>query len=75
MQTELLEKIIPAVCYSPTTCCCSTIAAENLNDRVRDENGCVLLAMTTGKWASVYQDREKMKLHSTGIPPIKKYGI
>lgn len=39
----------PATCYSPTTECRSTIAAEALNFRVRYGNGCYLLAMITGK--------------------------
>jgi hypothetical protein len=39
----------PATCYSPTGDCRSTIAAEALHFRVRNGNGCYLLAMVTGK--------------------------
>ena len=40
---------MPATCYSPTAFRCSTIAAEELNFRVRDGNGCGLFANVTGK--------------------------
>jgi hypothetical protein len=38
----------PATSYSPTKKFRSTIGAEELNDRVRDGNGCGLLAIVTG---------------------------
>jgi hypothetical protein len=40
---------MPATRYSPTAFRCSTIAAEELNFRVRDGNGCGLFANVTGK--------------------------
>ena len=42
-------RILPATCYSPTAIYRSTIAAKALNFRVRNGNGCYLLAMVTGK--------------------------
>lgn len=42
-------KKIPATCYSPAADRHSTIAAEALHFRVRNGNGCYLLAMITGK--------------------------
>ena len=48
-QVQAHANQIPATCYSPTTDCRSTIAAEALHFRVRDGNGCYLLAMITGK--------------------------
>ena len=36
----------------------STIAAEELNGRVRNGNGCVFLAMDTGKFWSVIQTQK-----------------
>ena len=42
-----LERKSLATCYSPGAFRPSTIAAEELNDRVRNGNGCDLLAIIT----------------------------
>ena len=39
----------PGTALLSHTLLCSTIAAETLNGRVRNGNGCILLAMGTGK--------------------------
>ncbi len=46
---RLFKFLIPATCYSPEACRLSTIAAEGLNGRVRNGNGCFPLAIITGK--------------------------
>ena len=55
-----LNKKMPATCYSPTAFRCSTIAAEELNFRVRDGNGCGLFANVTGKF-KIKENRQARK--------------
>jgi hypothetical protein len=63
------EKKSPAACYSPTGEPRSTLAAEALHFRVRNGNGCYLLAMTTGKGDLRPKPEKK---HSPGIAGMPK---
>ena len=53
------SKNIPATCYSPMAACHSTLAAEALHFRVRNGNGCYLLAMVTGKKVKHIEGRKQ----------------
>ena len=45
----------------PHSCPCSTIGAEELNYRVREGNGWVLLAMITQKGRSAFSDQRPVR--------------
>ncbi len=54
----------------------STIAAEKLNGRVRNGNGCVLLAMVTGKltgYRTLHQNPRPKKALHRGADPLAHF--
>ena len=51
----------------PHSCLCSTIGAEELNYRVRDGNGWVLLAKVTQKLVTAKAGRQPLQLNIDGL--------